>query len=84
MNTWILEKLMSYLTAKEGFTVAEEAEAVINGRKAILQDVFGYRYEIQVKILGRTHNEDDTNVDLDMGSFKTTGLTSRLDTKGGN
>ena len=81
MNNWILTKLLAYLTAKEGFTISEEPEDVINGKKATIQDVFGYRYEVQVKVLGRIQNDNDDETSFDGLGIKIASLTNRLEIK---
>lgn len=48
MKTWVLTKVLAFLTTQEGCTVDSNTE---NG--VILQDVFGFRYELKVTLLGR-------------------------------
>jgi hypothetical protein len=49
---WVLAKIAGYLKAKEGCTVTETDES-----KIIVQDVFGFRYEVSVKLLSRIQDE---------------------------
>lgn len=56
-NAWILKKIASYLTTKEGCNV-ERMEYTNDGARAILQDAFGYRYEIHIETLSRAYNND--------------------------
>jgi hypothetical protein len=49
---WILNKIAGYLKAKEGCAVSYHPD-----QKIIVQDVFGYRYEVSVKLLSRIENE---------------------------
>jgi len=57
LNKWILEKIVSYLTIKEGCVLNEE-EFTHNGMKAVISDAFGYTYEVSIKTIGRVN--DDT------------------------
>jgi hypothetical protein len=52
-NNWILTKIESILCSKEGcdFISREEQN---DESKVIIQDGFGFRYEITVKSLGRS------------------------------
>lgn len=52
MKTWLLEKITAYLAAKQGFVV-ETTEFTAKGVQSVVQDVFGYRYEIQIKPISR-------------------------------
>lgn len=51
-NDWILAKISGYLKHKEGckITLADDDRIVV-------QDVFGFRYEVSVKLLSRLDNE---------------------------
>lgn len=51
-NDWILNKISGYLKHKEGCQVDFTDE-----NKIIVQDVFGFRYEVSVKLLSRLENE---------------------------
>ena len=48
MRTWVVSKILAFLTTQEGFTQEIDAEDGV-----ILQDAFGFRYKIEVKTLGR-------------------------------
>ncbi len=48
-NTWVLTKILGYLSHHEGF----ETEKLLTNDKAIVTDVFGYRYGVTVTMLGR-------------------------------
>lgn len=61
LNTWILTKITSYLSTREGFIV-EESEPTVSGMKSIVRDSLGYRYEVNVKIISRlTDHLQDSN-----------------------
>lgn len=64
-NAWLLSKIIAYLTNKEG-CIIEESEYTYTGIKAIVRDVFGYRYEIHVKTLSRLtdhlQDSDETSI----------------------
>jgi len=51
-NGWIMEKITRLLKNHEGMETCE-SEYTLDGIKTIVTDSFGYRYEIQVKALGR-------------------------------
>lgn len=51
-NNWLIEKIISYLSAKQGF-ITETVEPTAKGVQAVVQDVFGHRYEIQIKPISR-------------------------------
>jgi hypothetical protein len=48
----LIFKLVSYLSAKEGCTLVIQ-EATNDGDRFVTEDAFGFRYEVQVKMIGR-------------------------------
>jgi hypothetical protein len=54
-NGVTLGKITQYLSAKEGFDV-ERVEYTNDGARAIVRDVFGYRYEINIETLSRIYD----------------------------
>lgn len=67
-NGWLLNKISSYLSSKEGFTI-ETSSYMQDGIRTIVQDSFGFRYELQVKTLGRIQNHSNSN-DLEVYNHK--------------
>ncbi len=59
-NVWLLTKILGFLSAKEGCTT-EESVYTASGIKAVVRDVFGYRYEIHIKTLSRTVDHMEIN-----------------------
>lgn len=57
MNSWILSKIIGYLATKEGCEV--QLGLTKNETTALITDAFGFRYEVQVKVLNR--NGDGPN-----------------------
>jgi hypothetical protein len=55
---WVLNKIAGYLIAKEGCTVQTTDEG-----KLLVSDVFGFRYEVSVKLLSRI--EDEARIIID-------------------
>ena len=51
-TNWILTKVSDYLEVHEGCTVLEVGSQV-ESAKIVLHDSFGFKYEIEVKLLGR-------------------------------
>ena len=72
MNDWLLKKLLSFLATKEGCTIHE----VQSDSTAEFIDVFGYRYQIQIKALSRNSPDFDTDTKFKgvFASSKTTFL----------
>ena len=69
MNDWLLIKILSNLVAHDGFII-EKSDYTIEGMKAVVKDAFGYRYEINVSTLGRTHDDKrDSNDDFNAKKF---------------
>lgn len=59
MSSWILSKILLFLSNREGC----ESEAVAKGvdeSRVIIKDSLGFRYEVSVKLLGRTVLWTDT------------------------
>lgn len=57
-NNWILNKIATYLTTKEGCE-ANGPEYTSEGARVVVQDAFGYRYEISVKTISRIDSDSD-------------------------
>ena len=53
MKTWLLTKILNYLATYEGCTI-DNQDSTDNSVYATIQDVFGYRYQVNIKLLGRT------------------------------
>jgi hypothetical protein len=53
-SEWLINKVLSYLKAKEGCLV--EKVLTDDEMLATIRDVFGYRYEISLKLVGRTQH----------------------------
>lgn len=57
-NSWIIGKVASFLSAKEG-CVVDPPEYTKDGCKVVVQDAFGYRYELNIKTISRITNDSD-------------------------
>ena len=69
MKQWIFSKIIGYLTDREGYTFnSEDTNEGVNSIRAIVQDSFGFRYELQVKVLGRIQDSEPN-----LGSFMVSG-----------
>lgn len=55
-NYWIINKIMSYLSSKQGCT-SQTPEYTDEGIKTIVRDAFGYVYEIRIKTIGRNTSD---------------------------
>lgn len=55
-NLWILKKINSYLEIREGCKVVS-TNYTLDGAKTIMQDTFGFQYEVHVKTTGRCQND---------------------------
>lgn len=62
LNNWLLRKIATFLTTKEGVSVSASSAA----DKIEITDVFGFRYQIEIKAIGRI----DQGGDDDGGYFK--------------
>ncbi len=51
-NSWIMGKILQYLTGREGFT-SVKSEYSADGYRAVVEDAFGFRYELEIKAVGR-------------------------------
>lgn len=67
-NGWVMSKIMSYLSAKEGMQT-EIAHYTGDGMRCIIQDSMGFRYEIIVKTIGRIHQPDELDQFSDLCNF---------------
>lgn len=52
-NERVLNKIINYLSLKEGFTLDEDSEYTDRGIKALLRDSFGFQYEVHIKTVNR-------------------------------
>jgi hypothetical protein len=59
ITNWLLEKIINNLVAREGCTKSPVSIASNNGSTAIITDAMGFRYEVQVKCIGRLKNSID-------------------------
>jgi hypothetical protein len=60
---WIMAKLLNYMKNHEGCTVVDNIKAS-DSAKAIIVDSLGFRYEVQLKCIGRLYNNiEDTSHD---------------------
>lgn len=48
LSEWILNKVVGYLTTKEGCTVG-----TLTKSRLTIQDSLGFRYEVKIKLIGR-------------------------------
>lgn len=62
LNDWLLTKVINHLVEKEGCTFIE-SEPTHKGQMAILQDAFGFQYQLEIKSLTRINNDPE---DLDI------------------
>ncbi len=46
-NTWLISKILAYLTIHEGCELLQHSE------RTVIQDAFGFQYEVQVHMIGR-------------------------------
>lgn len=58
-NNWVICKIQAFLHFKEGFNVVREASYTPEGTKLVVQDAFGYQYEVHVRMLGRVITETE-------------------------
>lgn len=56
-NNWVIVKIMNYLKHREGFHTVYPPSYTVEGTRVIVQDVFGYQYEVTVRMTGRIMNE---------------------------
>jgi len=71
LNSWVLTKIVSYLSTREGFIV-EESEPTAVGMKSIVRDSLGHRYEVNVKVISRlTDHLQDSNETIKLSSVFT-------------
>jgi hypothetical protein len=54
-NGWVLGKITQFMSEKEGFNV-ETVEYTAEGARTVIQDAFGFRYEVHIKTLSRLHD----------------------------
>lgn len=57
-NGWIISKILNYLLCNEG-CITGKANYTGEGVRAEVTDAFGFRYEIQVKTIGRVLNLEE-------------------------
>lgn len=62
LNGWIMAKIVQWLTSKEGVE-ASALEYTADGARVVLQDAFGFRYEVSIKTLSRVNNSIPEGVD---------------------
>jgi hypothetical protein len=62
MNNWTITKIVDHLTTKDGYS-NPQIEYTLDGAKATLTDAFGFKYEVEVKMISRNYipNEEITN-----------------------
>ena len=53
MTTWIMDKVLMFLTNHEGVELIEEKDNYV-----VIQDAFGYRYQIEIKAISRIDNQE--------------------------
>ena len=71
-NGWMLMKIVSYLSAKEGCHV-ERTEYTAEGARTIIQDSFGYRYEVRIETLSRLADSPQAIIDDNIQDQRTKG-----------
>lgn len=70
MKQWLFQKIIAYLVEKEGYQYnAQDLESSQDVTRTILQDSFGFRYEIQVKVLGRIYGAGFDAEEMKIGSY---------------
>lgn len=52
LTLWIMSKLLNYLNNHEGCTVQDNIKSS-DAVRAVITDSLGFKYEIQVKCIGR-------------------------------
>ena len=57
LTSWIFAKILTHLTNHEGITELETIRTSDQLRSTI-QDALGFRYEVQIKCLGRIQTSD--------------------------
>lgn len=62
-NAWLLSKILGFLSTSQGF-ITEESAYTSKGIQAVVKDVFGHRYQINIKTLGRTVDHIQPNEGL--------------------
>jgi hypothetical protein len=62
-NKWLLSKILGFLSTSQGF-LTEESAYTSRGVQATVRDVFGHRYQINVKLIGRTVDHIQPNKDV--------------------
>jgi len=73
MKTWLFQKIVGYLVEREGCKFdCEDTQSTETTSRTIVQDSFGFRYEVQVKVLGRIQNTGFDGDLLKTGSFLNT------------
>lgn len=68
MQKWLFAKIISYLTGREGYSIDTQVFSD-NDARAIVQDAFGFRYEVQVKVLGRIQGAGMGDVEIKTGTY---------------
>lgn len=62
-NGWLLSKILGFLSTHQGF-ITEESIYTSKGIQATVRDVFGHRYQINIKTLSRTVDHIQPNEGL--------------------
>lgn len=62
-NSWLLSKILGFLSTSQGF-LTEESTHTSKGIQATVRDVFGHRYQINIKTIGRTVDHIELNKDV--------------------
>lgn len=66
-NGWLLGKLTSFLTSKEGFII-DTSHYTADGIRSEVRDAMGFRYEITIRGIGRIHNSEYVEKLFDEGT----------------
>lgn len=74
LNQWILTKISTFLVNKEGCLIeASDRHPSSDSARVVVQDAFGFRYEVHIKTLGRLQNTEG-----DMEAFTPKSFVSSL------
>jgi len=61
-NGLLIAKIIGYLTSREGCSNSN-TEYTSDGVRTVIQDAMGFRYEVQVKTIGRTVASDNVRLE---------------------
>jgi hypothetical protein len=79
MQNWLLSKVLAYLEKSEGCDAETEEQVSDSTSSIIIQDAFGFRYQIQVRLLGRIQEEPTSDAVEFTDLFKRMSSNSRME-----